>query len=137
MGGMNYRRRKYSIKESKAMLETTRKTVIGAGHPVIEYADVCIVTETTWHVFNRNGHANFLTSIERPDMPCPIVDISNLDPDLDERVAEIMGQYNRTHELAALLESLSNLGATITQRPCPLCIATPMHCITCTFGGLQ
>lgn len=119
------------------MLETTRKTVIAAGNPVIEYADVCIVTDKTWHVYNHNGHADFLNSTERPVMACPIVDISNLDPELDEAVAEIMGRYHRTHELADLLESLSNLGATITQRPCPLCIATPMNCITCTFGGLK
>lgn len=119
------------------MLETTRKTVIAARNPVIEYADVCIVTDKTWHVYNRNGHASFINNIERPEMLCPVVDISNLDPELDEQVAEIMGQYNHTHELAALLESLSNLGATVTQRPCPLCIATPMHCITCTFGGLK
>ena len=95
------------------------------------------MTGTTWHVYARGKHVSFSNGIERPDLTCPIVDISNLDEELDEQVAGIMGAYHQTHVLADLLEGLSNLGATVTQRPCPLCISTPMNCITCTFGGLQ
>ena len=124
------------------MLQTHQpKTLIAAGNLVpdeaLDLAEVCILTGTTWHVYARGKHVTFSNEIERPELTCPIVDISNLNEELDGKVADIMGAYHQTHELADLLEGLSNLGATVTQRPCPLCISTPMHCITCTFGGLK
>ena len=124
------------------MLATApHKTLFVSGNTTpdeaLDTAEVCILTDTTWHIFGRGKHVNFSNEVERPELTCPIVDISNLDEKLDEQVADIMGAYHQTHVLADLLEGLSNLGATVTQRPCPLCISTPMNCITCTFGGLQ
>ena len=124
------------------MLQThAPKTLFAAGtmtpDAALDLAEVCIQTGTTWHVYARGKHVSFSNYVERPSLPCPIVDISNLDEELDEQVADIMGAYHQAHVLADLLEGLSNLGATVTQRPCPLCISTPMNCITCTFGGLK
>ena len=123
------------------MLDTTRKTVVFVGTTspaqALDTAEVCILTASTWHIYGRGKHVNFSNEIERPELACPIVDISNLSEELDEQVGDVMGRYHRTHELADLLEGLSNLGATVTQRPCPLCVSTPMNCITCTFGGLK
>lgn len=118
-----------------------QKTVISAGtttpDEALDTAEVCILTATTWHIYGRGKHVSFSNVIERPELYCPIVDISNIDEELDEQVADVMVQYHRTHGLTELLEGLSNLGATVTQRPCPLCISNPMNCITCTFGGLK
>ena len=123
------------------MLQTHAKTLFAAGtmtpDAALDTADVCILTASTWHIYGRGKHVNFSNEIERPELACPIVDISNLSEELDEQVGDVMGRYHRTHELADLLEGLSNLGATVTQRPCPLCVSTPMNCITCTFGGLK
>ena len=110
------------------MLQThAPKTLLAAGTltpDALDLAEVCIQTGTTWHVYARGKHVTFNNEIERPELTCPIVDISNLGEELDDQVADIMGAYHQTHELADLLEGLSNLGATVTQRPCP-CASPP------------
>lgn len=114
-----------------------QKTIIGAGnHAAHEYAEVAIISGLTIHLFSRLGDAH-IANDGTTFLACPTIDITNLDADLDEKVAEITGAYKHTRELPELLEGLSNLGATVTETPCALCVCTPMTCITCTFGGLK